>query len=62
MNILFVRVPVADGRNLAVNAMLVEAIEDNGQTIKIAIGGKWLELNMTVEQFIEKCNYEPEED
>lgn len=56
MNILFVKVPIKDGRNIAVNAMLVEAIEDNGETIKIALGGKWLELDMTLEQFIAKCN------
>lgn len=56
MNIKFIKVPVADGRNLAINIMLVEAIEDNGETIKIALGGKWLELNMSLSKFIDKCN------
>ncbi len=56
MNVKFIKVPATDGRNLAVNVMLVEAIEDNGNTIKIALSGKWIELNMTVDKFIEKCN------
>ncbi len=56
MIVKFIKVPATDGRNLAVNVMLVEAIEDNGNTIKIALSGKWIELNMTVDKFIEKCN------
>lgn len=56
MNVKFIKVPATDGRNLAVNVMLVEAIEDNGNTIKITLSGKWIELNMTVDKFIEKCN------
>lgn len=56
MDVKFIKVPATDGRNLAVNVMLVEAIEDNGNTIKIALSGKWIELNMTVDKFIEKCN------
>lgn len=56
----FIKVPTVDGRDIAVNHLLVEAIEDKGETIKIALGGKWMELNMTVEQFIDKCNEDVE--
>lgn len=55
-NITFIKVPVSDGRNIVVNYVRVDAIEDLGETIKVSFGGKWLELNMTLQQFIDKCN------
>lgn len=56
MTISFIKVPLSDGREIRVNYILVEAIEDNGETIKIALGGKWYELNMTLKQFYDECN------
>lgn len=60
--IKFIKVPITDGRNISVNFALVEAIEDNGETIKIALGGKWLELNLTRQEFVDLCNAPLEEE
>jgi hypothetical protein len=56
MYIHFAKVPAKDGRTLAVNTVLVEAFEDKGATISICVGGNWIELNMTADEFINKCN------
>lgn len=56
MNIQFIQVPVVGGHDIIVNFMRVDTIEDNGNTITISFGNKSIELNMTLAQFIDKCN------
>lgn len=56
MNIHFAKVPTIDGRQISINTVLVQAIEDKGNTVSVCVGGNWIELNMTADEFINKCN------
>lgn len=56
MDIQFIKVPVVGGHDIIVNFMRVDTIEDNGNTITISFENKSIELNMTLAQFIDKCN------
>lgn len=58
MKIQFVKFNTTDGRIIAVSIMHVQAIEEHGNTISVLLGGKWLDLDVTLDEFVASYNLE----
>lgn len=56
MDINFCKCTAVDGRNFVINLEHIVAIEDKGDTISIKLGNEWLEIALTLDDFIQDCH------
>lgn len=57
----FLRDTTIDGRTLAINSTLIQAVEDKGDTISILLGGQWFDFDMTFAEFFDAVLPSPQQ-